>query len=276
MTRTFVLVALLTVAGRAAQAQTSWGFRWQTGQELTYRVEQTTQATEITTEGKAETKTSMALTKRWKVLAVEATGIATVQHSLVALRMETTTPSGDTFLFDSSAPDKSAPPLREQMSKYVGVPLATLRVDATGKVVEVKESKFGPASRFEAEPPFALVLPKGEAKAEQGWERDYQITLEPPVGTGEKYNAVQKYLCTKIEGNTAVVTLTTAMKSEPKSLADRTPLLQYQPEGQVVFDLKNGRLLQAKGTIVKELKGHAGEGSSYRFSSTYTEQLVER
>src|SRR5262245_35499826 len=113
MTRCLMAVALLAAAGQAAEAQTAWKFRWQAGQDLTYRVEQTTEAVEVTTEGKAATKTNMALTKRWKVLAVDASGIATVQHSLAALRMETTTPGGDKILFDSAAPDKSAPQLRE-------------------------------------------------------------------------------------------------------------------------------------------------------------------
>ena len=52
------------------------------------------------------------------------------------------------------------------------------------------------------------------------------------------------------------------------------PLLQMQPEGQVIFDTKEGRLRQATLRIEKELKGHQGEGSSYHFQSTYTEEYV--
>jgi hypothetical protein len=268
--------ALMAAAGQAAQAQMSWKFQWKQGQELTYRVEQTTQAIEVTADGKAETKTTMALTKRWKVLAVDASGIATMQHSLTALRRETTTPGGDRLLYDSADPDKSDPQLREQMGKFIGVPLATLRVDQTGKVTEVKESKFGSKSTFEAEPPFLLVLPAAEVKADQTWERRYRITMEPPVGTGEKYNAVQQYRCAKLEGAGAVVSWTTTLQSEPRSLADRMPLLQYLPEGHAVYDLRNGRLHEARLTVEKELKGHAGEGSSYQFRSTYTVRYVNQ
>src|SRR5262249_40751242 len=148
-----------------------------------YRVEQETLAAEVTGEGKAETKTKMTLTKRWQVQAVDAEGVATLQHSLLALRMETTTPSGDVILFDSRTPEKSDERLREQMRKLVGFPLAILRVDAWGKVVGVKESNFGPASRFEAEPPFCVTLPGGAVTQGQNWERPYRITIEPPQGT---------------------------------------------------------------------------------------------
>ena len=88
-------------------AEDAWRFRWQAGQVLSYRVDHQTQATETGPEGKAETKTRLTLTKRWMVQAVDASGVATVQHSLTALRMELTTPGGETLLFDSAAPDES-------------------------------------------------------------------------------------------------------------------------------------------------------------------------
>src|SRR5262245_38927670 len=120
---------LLLLAGiPSAPAQTpAWRFRWQAGQVLTYRGEQQTQAVEILNGTRTETKTKTDFVKRWRVLSVDAAGVATLQHSLAALRIETTTPSGETLQFDSDHPDKSSPPLREQLTKYIGVPLATLR-----------------------------------------------------------------------------------------------------------------------------------------------------
>ena len=53
------------------------------------------------------------------------------------------------------------------------------------------------------------------------------------------------------------------------------PRKPMQPEGEVVFDTQNGRLSSASLKIEKELLGHQGEGSSYKFQSTYTEKLVE-
>src|SRR5262249_48968818 len=129
MRRGMILTAiLLTVVAQPARTQTlNWRFRWQSGQVLNYRIVQQTQATEVTSDGKAETKTRMELVKRWQVLAVDTTGVATVQHSLASMRLETTTPSGEKLLFDSANPDKSNPKLREELSGFIGVPLATLR-----------------------------------------------------------------------------------------------------------------------------------------------------
>jgi hypothetical protein len=273
--RTLLPAFVVLWTAQAASAQTTaWRFRWQAGQTLTYRGEQQTQAVEVLNRTRAETKTKTNFLKRWHVLEVDAAGVATLQHSLAALRIETATPSGETLLFDSSSPDKSNPALREQMTKYVGVPLSTLRVDAWGRVVEVKESKFGSASRFEAELPFVVILPGAAPKPGQSWKREYNITLEPPAGTGEKYASVQRYTCKSLDRSRAVLGIATEPKALPEALADRVPLLPLQPEGEVVFDLETGRVQSAHLRVQKELKEHQGRGSSYRFESTSTEEYV--
>ena len=78
----------------------------------------------------------------------------------------------------------------------------------------------------------------------QEWQRDYKITLEPPSGAGEKYDAVQKYVCKSVTDGVAVTAMTTDLKTPPPS-AEQAALLQLQPEGEIVFDLKAGRLKSA-------------------------------
>jgi hypothetical protein len=267
------LVAGLVVSS-AAQAQTACRFRWQPGQVLTYRVEQVMTESGVIEGSSFETITKCKNVKHWQVLAVDAVGVATVQMSLASLRLETTAPNGETLVFDSADPEKSNPQMKEQLSRYVGQPLALLRIDAQGRVVEVKESKHGPASRFESEPPFAVVLPASAFQPGQGWERSYNVTLEPPKGTGEKYPATQKYVCKSMSGATATIAITTALKSLPAAVADQVPLLQMQPEGEVVFDTQAGYMKSARMQVDKELAGQQGEGSSYHFKSTYTEEYA--
>jgi hypothetical protein len=257
----------------------SWRFRWQAGQVLIYRVEQNTSASEVVDGKKTDSSTKLNNTKRWQVLDVDAAGVATLQMSLTALRLETTTPSGEVLHFDSAEPQNSNPQMREQLAKYVGPPLIVLRVNPQGKVVEVKECKFGSPNRLESDPPFVLTLPADDG-ASANWHREYQITLDPPQGTGEKYAAVQKYsvksTAIKPAGNVPIATLvlTTELKTQPEAAADQAPLLQMQPHGEVVFNLQAGIMETARLNIDKELKDHQGEGSSYRFQSTYHEQYV--
>jgi hypothetical protein len=266
------VAACLLLANRLPAQTAGWQFRWQPGQTLTYRVEHITNASETVGSEKSESKTRLVLTKEWKILDVDGVGVATLQLTLKALRLETATGTG-WLIFDSADPGKSDPDLRSQVQKFVGEPLATIRVDGRGRVVEVKESKHGPASRFESELPFVVILPEDGPRVNQTWERAYKITVEPPQGTGEKYEAVQKYLCKNVEPASAVIALSTGFKTMPENVLDRVPLLQLQPEGEAVFDLESGRLKRAAWHIQKEISGQQGEGSSYRFASTYTEEL---
>jgi hypothetical protein len=261
-------VVLLAVAGVRAGEQ----LHWQQGQVLVYRAEHDIQVSEAVGTDKATSKSHLSVTKRWQVTSVDAGGVATVQLSLLRLRNEITRPDGDVMVFDSADPKTAE--TKDQFARYVGPVLAELRVDPYGRVAEVKESKFGPASRFESELPFIALLPSGGVKPGASWERAYQITLVPPQGTGEKYAAEQRYRCTAVTGSLATISFTTQLKSPPEAAADKVPLLQSQPTGEVVFDLRAGRLQSATLKVDQEVKGHQGEGSIYHFQSTYNEQYV--
>jgi hypothetical protein len=138
----------------------------------------------------------------------------------------------------------------------------------------VKESQFFPPSRYENEVPFVITLPEGKLQIGQSWERSYQVTLEPPEGTGNKFQAAQKYTCQSLDGRSAAIALATTIQNLPESQLDQVPLFQMQPEGQAIFDVQAGRLHSATLKVNKELKGQQGEGSNYHFESTYTEQYL--
>jgi hypothetical protein len=273
------MLAVLVLAALAPAQVQAPRLRWQAGQVLVYKVEQTTQAIETVGGAKAETNTRLNLTKRWQVLSVDAAGVATVQLSLQALSMETKSPSGETVAFNSAsldkpAADKAAQALRDQLSKFIGPPLAVLRVDAIGRVVEVKESKFGSASRYEAELPFGCVLSEVPVAVGGQWTRLYSLTLAPPQGTGEKIAAMQTMSCKTITPTSLTVTLTTNLKEPPATAAARLPLLQYLPQGEIVFDLQTGRLQSSNLRIDRDEKGQQGEDSAYHLTSVYSEVYI--
>lgn len=267
-------VVFATLAGGRAQSPVR--FQWKSGETLTYRVEQTTDVKDIDEKQTISTQTKLNLTKRWHIVSVANDGVATLQMSLLALRMETKKADGETIVFDSTRPDPQQAELNKEMLQYIGQPIATLRMDAQGRVVEVKESKFGPASRLVAELPFRLTLPDAGPSAGQTWERAYQIKLEPPQGTGETFDAVQKYTCNALANGVLTVELSTQIKNPPEASAERIPLAPMSPKGTLTFDVERGRLKKAELKMITELPEHRGEGSKYIFQSTYTEDLIEK
>jgi hypothetical protein len=108
----------------------------------------------------------------------------------------------------------------------------------------------------------------------QAWKRTFTVTLDPPAGTGEKYEATQEYTLKSLEGATATIGLTTSFATLPKAAADQIPLLQFQPSGEIVFDTKLGRVQSIRMDVSHELQNHQGEGSSYSFKRSCVEQFV--
>ena len=262
--------ALIAAASSQARGQEPWQFQWKAGQTLDYRVQHTTSVTEVVQGARVETHSRLDLVKRWKVVEVNAEGVATLELVLTSMRNEQTRPSGETLLFDSKNLDKSTPELRE-MNKFLGKPLAVLRLDRFGRTHEVK---LGSAARYEAEPPFVLVLPGAAPKQGQAWLRPFNVTLEPPLGAGEKHSAQHRFTCKKIEGNQATVALATEFTKMPDAPQDQLPLLQKATEGEVVFDIGAGRMTRAQLNINKMVENHQGAGSSYHLVSGYTEELA--
>jgi len=271
MKRLLLVLAFIFVPGVLAQDAATWQFRWQKGQVLSYQVEHNTSVAEVVEGNKVQSQSKLKILKRWQVADVDAKGNATLNLTLAAMRQEQTRPNGEVLLFDSADLEKSNPELREALGKYVGKTLAIVRLDAQGRVLEVKQ---GSAARYDAEPPLVAVFPAAAVQQGQGWLRPFTIVLEPPQGTGEKHQAVQRYECIKIEGGRATLSVTTQLKNPPETKQEQIPLLQKLPEGQVVFDLQAGRLLSAQFTIDKSLENHQGKGSSYQFQSNYVERFV--
>jgi hypothetical protein len=267
-----ILVVFICASIASAQAP---AFRWRAGQVLVYRVSQSTEAIETLKDQTLKTTNKLDLVKRWQVTDVDAAGVATLQMSLASLRMENTPPSGEVMLFDSANPAKSHEQLREEMARYVGPPLTVVRIDGRGQIVEVKECKFGPESRLRTDLPFKLVLPAEAMAVGKSWERSYQVKLDPPQGAGETYDAVQTYACRMLTNGTAIVHVSTALKTAPESPGDKLPLLPLLPEGDLSFDTVSGQLRAVRYQFGQELAQHRGEGSKYQFKSTYTEDVVE-
>jgi hypothetical protein len=272
MARLHLAIILLVAFTVPASAQTRWQFQWTKGQALNYKIKHNTSVIEVVDSVKNTSDSLLDLVNRWQVLDVDAQGVATLQLTLTAMRNEQKRGNGETLLFDSQNPDKSTPELREQMKKYIGSTLAIVRIDGHGRVHEVKQ---GSAATYEAEPPFLVVFPEAKPMAGQAWRRPFNVVLDPPFGTGEKFEAEQRYECKSITGTKATVAMTTHFKTMPDNLRERLPLLQKDAVGEVVFDIQSGRLLSAQLTIDKTVENHQGKGSSYQFKSQYTRVLVD-
>ncbi len=266
----FIAAFLALAVVAQTHAQTTWRFRFEKGETIATKIEHVTSVAETVAGKKTDITSKLTIVKRWRVLDVDAQGTATLEQSLASLRNEQTRAGGETLLFDSTDLDKSTPELKG-MAKFINVAVATIRVDSIGRVVEIKT---GPKDKYDAEPPFAFVLPGQPLHEGQAWLRPFTIVLEPPLGTGEKYQAEQTVKAAKVEGDKALLEMVTTIKNPPEAAGDRVPLLQKEVQGRLVFDVARGRVESVRLAVDRTVENHQGAGSSYRFASTYVEQLL--
>jgi len=260
------------------RAQESFGnFAWQKGQTFRYQVEHKTTASDKQGATTSEVKTELNLLKEWKVLAVDPDGTAQIQLKLLALRSVTKKPDGELFTFDSAKPESSTPQLRDQMSKFVGDPVALLIVDKTGKVNEVRENRFGSPKRFDTDPPMALIFGKGPIILGTKWERPVTIAADPTVAPSESngWQALVKSECIAATSTTRTIKTEGVWTKEPQASEAKIGLLQYFPKTEIVLDQAGmpPKLIVSK--MDRTIKHGDKESNVYRLISEYRESRID-
>ena len=280
MLRKFVVVSVVLALASAALAQPPAAaprFKWEAGKVFAYRVVQQTVVTETTLDEKTskpvtgEAKTSLTLVRKWTVKDVDKDGVATLEMSITEMKNEFRQSDGTVTSVDSSKPEDA-----KAMAAFLNAPIVTVRMDARGQLVEVKETKGGSAARLHAELPFRVVLPDGAVAAGASWDRAFGVKLDPPHGTGENYDFVQKYTSKGEKDGLFIVGVETALKAPPKAVAEQVPLVPMLWTGDVYFNVGAGKYHAARLKAKSELVNHQGEGTKFVYESTYSEDAIEK
>lgn len=275
---TALSLALLVVSAASAHPPASAPrFKWEAGKVHTYRVVQQTAVTETTLDEKTNkpvtgtAQTSLTLVRKWTVKEVDKLGVATLEMSITEMKNEFRQPDGSVLVTDSSKPEDA-----KAMAAYLNTPIVTVRIDGRGNLVEVKEAKGGAAARLSAELPFRVVLPNALPAADQAWERPFAVKLDPPHGTGEGYDFVQKYTSKGEKDGYLIVGVETALKAAPKAVAEQVPLVPMLWTGDVYFNTAAGKYQASRLKAKSELANHQGEGTKFVYESTYAEDSLDK
>ncbi|GBD36361.1 hypothetical protein HRbin36_01484 [bacterium HR36] len=275
MCKHWVLFSLVGVSILArGYAQENPRFRFQPGEVLQYRVQQTTKVMHTLAGETSVLESSTELVKRWEIQEVGADGTVVMQLTIPQIKLTQKLPTGQSVHYDSTKPDDSHPALKQQMEQFLGKPTVRLKIDARGNVLQAQPLVTVSVGHFASEPPFAVVLPPEPWKTQLRWTRPYSLVLEPPLGTGDEYQAEQQLELRALNERQAEITWVTHVKGAPTTATERIPLLQKLTRGVAVFDLTTHRVtlirMQAGGAV----EGHEGPNSKYEFVSEYIERLL--
>ena len=283
MRQVFALLVVVSLAA-AGSAQEPVRFKFVAGQPLTYSVEQTTTISEATVDDGTPvvlgTVTKLNLTRRWAVTAVNPAGEATLEMTLLGLKQVISRPGPkdkdgkptvNQVVIDSATAEGKA-----QLAALLGKPILTVRLDARGNLLDAKGDNPTSAARLRVELPFRVTLPEAFPAVNGTWDRAVVLKLDPPQGTGEKYDAAQTVTFKGDNQGFAVLGLATTLKAPPKDPAESVGLVPLLWEGDVYFHRATGRYAGARLTIKKEVVNHAGPGTKFTYETAYTEALAEK
>ena len=276
----FLFIAL---THSSAVADDPLRFRFEPGQSVTYNVRQTTTVAETSPDEATgrpttgTTTTALTLTRKWSVTAVGPDGTATLVMAITAVRQEITRPgpadqdgkpTTDTVVIDSATAEG-----QEQMAAYLNKLVVTVKLDPQGRLVEAK-SATGDGHRLSTELPFRVTLPDAAPTADLTWDRPFTITLDPPLGTGEKHEALQTYTYQGTNQGYAAIGIATTLKAPPTDPAGLPALVPLLWKGEAFVNVETGQYAGAKLTAGHEVANHLGAGSKFVYKSEYAEGLA--
>jgi hypothetical protein len=266
-------LALVVAAGPRVCAADAPRFTWKAGDAHTFDVIHHTTILETASavaNGPIVTtklQTKLTLRRTWTVTAVDANGNAALALAITSFRNETTRGgpdgSGETTIIDSASPEGA-----QHVAQHLNKTILTATVDARGRVSEVKTDNAASAARLKAELPFRIEWPETAAAK---WSRDFAITLDPPAGTGEAFDAVQIHEATDMPGQYRI---TTSLKKPPTDAAELQPLLPFLWEGTITIDPQSRQYQGCKLAVQKTIEGHQGKGTKFKFESAWEETRV--
>lgn len=266
------LVALSLFVGEAA-AQPPFALKFKPGMILPYKSRHQTSVETAAAGASMRSSSTVEQIKEWKVVDVDSLGVATIEMTIRALRLDQLDSDGESIRYDSSDPSKAPPDLAKQFAEFVGKPVVRVQVSPSG---QVKESKALTSQKnILRELPFYVVMTDDLPRVGLAWNREFAVTLEPPLGSGQAFKAVQACQLAEVTESTLKVAFESKTVEDPTTAEARISLIQQLPKGEVVFDWKRGVMLSARMVIDEKVENFAGADSVYKLKSQYVEQLVE-
>lgn len=284
-TRRDALAAILSVcaaarggtAGGADDApaeSTSWtlAYRFREGETVVMSVAHRAR-TETTIAGTTQsTDTATDSTKRWRVVAVDAQGRATIEHSVDDVTMSSRTSDRGEIRFDSRG-DAPPPAGYEGVRESLGRPLSRVVIDREGRVLSRTDIRPSPESA--SGDLMVVPLPDGPVATGAEWTVPQEVVVEVPGGPRRAVRTRLRYRLESVRDDVATISVDTTVLTPVDDPRLEARLLERIWEGTIEFDLAAGRVVRRSTGIDRRVVGFSGQESSVRYRASLEERLLE-
>jgi hypothetical protein len=276
--RRLVIAAAMLAAGVvaceprlcAAEEALQLRYRFQVGDRIDMDVAHRA-LTETTMNGATQTVETMTDSKKtWKVVAVDAAGRATLEHSVDDVTMTSRTSDKGEVRWASGSTD-DPPPGYEGVRQSLGVPLSRLQIDTGGRVLDRRELRPCPPSSTGD----LVVVPLPDEPVSTGaeWTIPQEVVVEAP-GAGRKLVKTRlRYRLESVRDGIATISVDTTVLTPVDDPRLEARLLERIWDGSIEFDVQAGRVVSRRTGIDRRVVGFGGPQSSVRYKSSLEERL---
>lgn len=264
------LVLLAAPASADTPAAVTLRYRFEPGEKIVMDVAHRALTETVIGGTRQAVETATDSTKVWTVVAVDAAGRATIEHSVDDVTMSSrTSDKGETRW--SSRDDGPVAPDYEPVRRSLGVPLARLVVDATGRVIERRDLKPTPPSNTGD----LMVVPLPDEPATVGteWTVPQEVVVEVPNGPRRAVKTRLRYRVASLRDGVATIDVDTTVLTPLDDPRLESRLLERIWDGEVEFDVARGRLMSRSTGVDRRVVGFSGPESSVRYKASLEERL---
>jgi hypothetical protein len=216
------------------------------------------------------TETATDSTKTWRVVAVDATGRATIEQSVDHVTMTSRTSDRGEVRW-SSDDDAPPPPGYETVKQSLGVPLSRLVIDPAGRIIERRDLRPVPASSTGD----LVVVPLPDEPVAVGavWTIPEEVVVEA-AGSGRKAVRTRlRYQLESLDDGIATILVDTTVLTPIADPRLEARLLERIWRGTIRFDIAAGRVVSRSTAVDRRVVGFEGPESSVRYKASLEERL---
>ena len=270
LTAACVLACILAAAPLAAQDY-ELVYKFQPGEELRTQVVHLVTVESKIKGVKQTAKTRSVSTRLWKILSVDAKGNITLDNSVAAVNMWQShiDEKGTKEVSYNSETDPEPPPQYEPVAKTIGITLATLTIDPSGKIIDRRSNQpnLNPGIGE-----LAVPLPGKRVKIGDTWFVPEEVKLRTDDGTVKRVETRQLYKLEKVEVGVATISVVTQILTPISDPKLQSQLVQRMQEGTIKFDIDAGRLIHKQMDLDESVLGFAGPDSHMQYLARLTEE----
>ena len=255
----------------AASQQHELRYKFQLGEVIGWKVTHLS-SVDTTIQGNTQTSKSRSVsTKLWRVTNVDEKGNITFTHSVDNVEMWQQLSDRPEVAYNSKK-DNKPPPEYEQVSKTIGVVLATVQVSATGEVL--KREGDAPVITLGLGEIIMLLPPKAVGIGSR-WHEPSELAATGPDSQIKRIKIRKTYTLEKVQTGVATISVRTEVLTPIDNARIQSQIVQQLTNGTIKFDLDAGRLISKQMDWDETVIGFNGAESQLKYLARINEELLD-